>query len=294
MQLFQLEALWPKLTMKKCNRCQVVLSVDARFCSNCGAPQPDLEATQRSSVPSIDLDLEIEPQLTEKFFLALKDRIEREHRPEQFTAYSERMYPSGFRDVIARRFAQSADRLRNMESLGMLETSQLNWFVEDLFEELLDFYIIRYCKDLNEVDLSEAILKYQNVPISEINLFQVVKDFLQFDHEPEKIYTDLLQMPLAKLKNASQAFLFPPRDEKILLVSDQSLLSNGKEGFAITARGLYWKAPFQKSQIALFTNLVDMRRKEDWIEINGHFFNAGLSLNVKMLRLLGRLKMWHR
>jgi hypothetical protein len=253
-----------------------------------------LEATQRSSVPSIDLDLEIEPQLTEKFFLALKDRIEREHRPEQFTAYSERMYPSGFRDVIARRFAQSADRLRNMESLGMLETSQLNWFVEDLFEELLDFYIIRYCKDLNEVELPEAILKYQNIPLSEINLFQVVKDFLQFDHEPEKIYTDLLQMPLAKLKNASQAFLFPPRDEKILLVSDQSLLSNGKEGFAITARGLYWKAPFQKSQIALFTNLVDMRRKEDWIEINGHFFNAGLSLNVKMLRLLGRLKMWHR
>jgi len=293
-QLFQLEALWPKLTMKKCIRCQVVLSVDARFCSNCGAPQPDLEATQRSSVPSIDLDLEIEPQLTEKFFLALKDRIEREHRPEQFTAYSERMYPSGFRDVIARRFAQSADRLRNMESLGMLETSQLNWFVEDLFEELLDFYIIRYCKDLNEVELPEAILKYQNIPLSEINLFQVVKDFLQFDHEPEKIYTDLLQMPLAKLKNASQAFLFPPRDEKILLVSDQSLLSNGKEGFAITARGLYWKAPFQKSQIALFTNLVDMRRKEDWIEINGHFFNAGLSLNVKMLRLLGRLKMWYR
>lgn len=280
--------------MKKCIRCQVVLSVDARFCSNCGAPQPDLEATQRSSVPSIDLGLEIEPQLTEKFFLALKDRIEREHRPEQFTAYSERMYPSGFRDVIARRFAQSADRLRNMESLGMLETSQLNWFVEDLFEELLDFYIIRYCKDLNEVELPEAILKYQNVPLSEINLFQVVKDFLQFDHEPEKIYTDLLQMPLAKLKNASQAFLFPPRDEKILLVSDQSLLSNGKEGFAITARGLYWKAPFQKSQIALFTNLVDMRRKEDWIEINGHFFNAGTSLNVKMLRLLGRLKMWHR
>lgn len=280
--------------MKKCIRCQVVLSVDARFCSNCGAPQPDLEATQRSSVPSIDLDLEIEPQLTEKFFLALKDRIECEHRPEQFTAYSERMYPSGFRDVIARRFAQSADRLRNMESLGMLETSQLNWFVEDLFEELLDFYIIRYCKDLNEVELPEAILKYQNVPLSEINLFQVVKDFLQFDHEPEKIYTDLLQMPLAKLKNASQAFLFPPRDEKILLVSDQSLLSNGKEGFAITARGLYWKAPFQKSQIALFTNLVDMRRKEDWIEINGHFFNAGMSLNVKMLRLLGRLKMWHR
>lgn len=280
--------------MKKCIRCQVVLSVDARFCSNCGAPQPDLEATQRSSVPNIDLDLEIEPQLTEKFFLALKDRIEREHRPEQFTAYSERMYPSGFRDVIARRFAQSADRLRNMESLGMLETSQLNWYVEDLFEELLDFYIIRYCKDLNEVELPEAILKYQNIPLSEINLFQVVKDFLQFDHEPEKIYTDLLQMPLAKLKNASQAFLFPPRDEKILLVSDQSLLSNGKEGFAITARGLYWKAPFQKSQIALFTNLVDMRRKGDWIEINGHFFNAGLSLNVKMLRLLGRLKMWHR
>lgn len=280
--------------MKKCIRCQVVLSVDARFCSNCGAPQPDLEATQRSSVPSIDLDLEIEPQLTEKFFLALKDRIEREHRPEQFTAYSERMYPSGFRDVIARRFAQSADRLRNMESLGMLETSQLNWFVEDLFEELLDFYIIRYCKDLNEVELPEAILKYQNIPLSEINLFQVVKAFLQFDHEPEKIYTDLLQMPLAKLKNASQAFLFPPRDEKILLVSDQSLLGNGKEGFAITARGLYWKAPFQKPQIALFTNLVDMRRKGDWIEINGHFFNAGLSLNVKMLRLLGRLKMWHR
>lgn len=283
-----------KLTMKKCIRCQMVLSDDARFCSNCGAPQPDWTASQRSTVPSIDLDSEIEPQLSEKFFLALKDRIDREHRPDQYTAYSERMYPSGFRDVIARRFTQAADRLRSQQALGMLDTAQLNWFVEDLFEELLDFYIIRYCKDLNEVELPEAILKYQNVPMSEINLFQVVKDFLQFDREPEKIYTDLLQMPIPKLKNASQAFLFPPRDEKILLVADQSLLGNGKEGFAITARGMYWKAPFQKSQIVLFSNLIDLRRKEDWIEINGHFFNAGLTLNVKMLRLLGRLKLWHR
>lgn len=283
-----------KLTMKKCIRCQIALSDDARFCSNCGAPQPDWNATQRSATPRIDLDQEIEPQLSEQFFLALKDRIEREHRPDQYTAYSERMYPSGFRDVIARRFAQAAQRLHNQHELGMLETAQLNWFVEDLFEELLDFYIIRYCKDLNEVELPEAILKYQNVPLSEINLFQVAKDFLQFDKEPEKIYTDLLQMPIHKLKNASQSFLFPPRDEKILLVADQSLLGNGKEGFALTARGLYWKAPFQKSQIALFSNLVDLRRKEDWIEINGHFFNAGLSLNVKLLRLLGRLKLWHR
>lgn len=280
--------------MKKCIRCQVALSIDARFCSNCGAPQPDWNAANSSTTPSIDLDQELEPQLAEKFFLALKDRVEREHRPEQFTAYSERMYPSGFRDVIARRFAQAAARLRNMESVGMLETTQLNWFVEDLFEELLDFYIIRYCKDLNEVELPEAILKYQNVPLSEINLFQVVQDFLQFNLEPEKIYTDLLQMPISKLKNASQAFLFPPRDEKILLVADQSLLGTGKEGFGITARGLYWKAPFQKSQIVLFSNLIDLRRKEDWIEINGHFFNAGTSLNVKMLRLLGRLKLWHR
>jgi hypothetical protein len=260
---------------------------------NCGAPQPDWGTADQAD-PLLDFNQELASQLTELFFMALKQRVDREHQPDKLTDYAERLYGSGFRDIVARRFALQADRFQQLQELGMVSSSAINQQIEDLFDELLDYFIIRYCKDITEIALPEAILKYQQTIREEANLFQVMVDYLDFSTEKERVYTDLLKIPMDKLKNASQSYLFPARDEKIILLADQSLLGNGKEGFALTDRSLYWRAPFQKPRIVAFANLAEFRRTEDWITINGFFFNAGLSLNLKMLRLLGKLKQWFR
>jgi hypothetical protein len=281
--------------MKKCFRCQTPLPTDARFCFHCGAPQPEWNESKVRTAAVIDLEEDIEAQLSEKFFIALKLRVEREHLAERLPEYSERLYQSGFRDIIGRRFAQAADRLQQMSMLGMDQARDINNYVEELYEELLDFFVIRYCKDLNEVELPDAILKYQSVPFSEVNLFEVIRDYLNLGvDKPANFYTDLLQMPLPRLKNASQAYLFPSHGEKIILVADLSLLATGKEGFGLTERGLYWKAVLQKPQVVMYSYLSECRRNADWIEINGHFFDAGKPLNLRLLRLLGRLRLWCR
>lgn len=279
--------------MKRCFRCQTLLPDDARFCINCGAPQPEW-GTAAAADPLLDFSQELVPQLTELYFMALKQRVDREHQPEKLTDYAERLYGSGFRDIIARRFAIQAERFQQLQELGMLSVAAVNLQIEDLFDELLDFFIIRYCKDLTEIAYPEAILRYQQTTREEANLYQVMLDYLDFANEKERVFTDLLKIPLDKLKNASQSYLFPARDEKIILLVDQSLLGNGKEGFALTDRSLYWRAPFQKPRIVAFANLNSFHRTEDWITINGFFFNAGLSLNLKLLRLLGKLKQWFR
>lgn len=224
--------------------------------------------------------------------MALRQRVTREHQPDKINLYLERLYESGFREVIGRRFELFANQLEQQQSLGLLQLATLNHQLEALFLELLDYFIIYFCADLNEVVLPKAILKYQQAELSRVDLFQMILDYLDFAQEKEKVYTDLLKIPPDRLKTAGQSFLFPARDEKIFLFADQSLLGTGKEGFALTDRALYWKAPLQKARYVAYANLLSCERQDSWITINTYFFNAGFSLNLKMLRLLDKLRFW--
>lgn len=275
--------------MKRCPRCNTPLPEEARFCWQCGAVQP-VVSDAASEPMRVELGGNLEQQLFELFFAALKGRIEREHHPDQLSLYSERLYASGFRDTVGRRTEQLAELIREMAANGEATPREVNFLIDDLFEDLLDFFIIRFCKDLNEEEYPEAILKYQYASLDTVNLLQLVLDYLQFDRESEEVYTDFLAMPVEKLKNVSKNFLFPAKDEKILLISDHSLLGSGKEGFALTDRALYWKAPLQKARFVAYPQIRDYRRTEDWITINGFFFNVTPAINLRMLRLLSRLQ----
>ena len=103
--------------------------------------------------------------------------------------------------------------------------------------------------------------------------------------------TALFGVPIDKLKNAGKFFLFPERDERILLICDQSLLGSCKEGFALTERGLYWKAQLQTARKVAYTALESVRREKDWLLINGDFFHANPSLDLKMMKLLKKLQL---
>ena len=60
----------------------------------------------------------------------------------------------------------------------------------------------------------------------------------------------------------------------------------------MTNECIYWKMPFEKAQRVYFKNLEEIKRQEDWITINGIFFNANKSLNLKIMRLLKKLRDW--
>ncbi|MCB0567869.1 MAG: zinc ribbon domain-containing protein, partial [Phaeodactylibacter sp.] len=101
----------------KCKKCQTVLPSGARFCFNCGARQPHepKREPKQPSKPLVDLGGDIERQLVELFFQALRRRVEEEHQPEQFQRYSERLYESGFRDTVSRKAAHLGEALRSLD-----------------------------------------------------------------------------------------------------------------------------------------------------------------------------------
>ena len=88
------------------------------------------------------------------------------------------------------------------------------------------------------------------------------------------------------LKTASQSFLFPDKKETILLICDQSILGTCREGFALTEKGLYWKAHRAPAAKVHYDSLQTIKREKDWMKINGHFFNVNPRFNIKMARFL--------
>ncbi|MCB0592873.1 MAG: zinc ribbon domain-containing protein [Lewinellaceae bacterium] len=278
----------------KCPNCKTILPSGARFCFNCGAPQPPEPRQEQKPPPKpmVDLDGDVERELVELFFQALRRRVEQEHRAEQFQAYSERLYESGFRDTAYRKAAHLAEELRALKKEGKADPRAINRRIVRSFEEQLDYFIIHHCQDINDIPLPETILRWQGVTPPEAGLFQMALDYLDFGNEPdEAVYVDFLKMPIDKLKNAGKFFLFPERDERILLICDQSLLGSCKEGFALTERGLYWKAQLQTARKVAYTALESVRREKDWLLINGDFFHANPSLDLKMMKLLKKLQL---
>jgi hypothetical protein len=97
---------------------------------------------------------------------------------------------------------------------------------------------------------------------------------------------------LKKNKNACTSFLTADRKEKLLFICDLSLKGSCKEGFAMTDRAMYWRAPFDRPRAILYRDLRELRKDRDWLTINGHFFTANPTLNLKLYKLLKKLKSW--
>ncbi|MEZ5043547.1 MAG: zinc ribbon domain-containing protein [Saprospiraceae bacterium] len=273
--------------MKKCQACGTELPLEAKFCYHCGSPQADpIWHEQVSFAPGEDLTQKIINQ----FFPALQERIVSEMNTNDYARYAERIYESGFRDLLHRRAAVMAEKIEQSHTEGLTDQQAIGYWMQKFNSELLDYFLIRHCQDLNPLPLPEAILRYQGASWPSLNLFQMVLDYLDFAREDEAVYTDFLIMPIEKLKNASKSFLFPGKKEKILLVCDQSLFGSCKEGFALTENALYWKAHLEKAQQVAFSDLREVKRHKEWITINGFFFNVNPTLNFKMLMLMKKIK----
>ena len=226
------------------------------------------------------------------FFRSLRSRVAEEHDINRYSDFVERFYRSRFKEVYEVRAEQIADDvLTRWERFGTEGLPEIDRRLENAFDGLMDYFIIQFCPDLHGFVLPETILKYEHgVQNGKTDLWQMIRDFLDFDREDETIYLDFVTMPEEYLSNACKHFLFAGRREKVFFICDLSLKGNCKEGFAMTDKGMYWRAPFDKPRQAQYADLADIKRNREWLTINGNFFTANPALNLKMYKLLKKMR----
>jgi len=250
--------------MENCVHCHKPLPEGARFCPNCGAEAGVRETTQPGP-----------REIADRFFAVLQEMIREEQDERTYSDYLKRFRDSEFAQILDARIEQLAQQPGDLEAE---------------LEDLCDYFVVRYCRDLHVNPIPETILRYQQADLSQTDQFRMIMDYLQFSPETDSVHTNLLEMPVDLLRNAGKAFLFPPKDERIFFICDLSLLGSCKEGFAMTENALYWKAPFEKARKAVYSNLGLIVREREWIRINGFFFNARPDLNIRLLKLLRKLR----
>ncbi|MEZ4984828.1 MAG: hypothetical protein R2795_07295 [Saprospiraceae bacterium] len=80
------------------------------------------------------------------------ERVMGEQNPALTTTYQERLYTTGFREVVQRRIARWASQ---PAPTNAFQTDQRSHELKHLTDELLDYFFILHCQDLNTVVLPE-------------------------------------------------------------------------------------------------------------------------------------------
>lgn len=296
--------------VKPCPHCDTKNPSNAKFCYACGQSMktPSKEKPEEKETltekpkevayqPIYPIDFQgditkVTEQVKTNFFLALKKRVQTQSSAKKYSEYLETFYSSGFNYFFDSRIQQLTHIIMPLKDMISERTTiKIDQLLDEAYETLLDRFTIEHTKHLNKIQLSNAVLRYQFVNKNEIDMEQIVFDYLDLDQEKtEKIYTNFMNMPVAKIRNASQNFLFPARDEPILVIGDQTVFGSCREGFAFTTQALYWKAHFNKAQKAYYHELYEVRVEEDWVSINDQYFHVNASLNFKISKLLKKLK----
>lgn len=278
---------------KTCPLCQSENPLAAVFCHECGFHFSAAGQGQVPYTPRYALDFvpeRIGAQLKALFFRLLLQRVQEEHNVQKHSQYVQRFYDSRFATIFEARTAQLAQEvMTRWERYGQAGLPGIDQFLEDAFEGLLDYFIIEFCPDLNEVWLPSAMLRYERVSAQGLDVGRMVFDFLDFEREPEVCYTNFIAMPEELMVNACKRFLFAEKSERLFFICDLSLRSNCREGFAMTDRALYWRAPLGRAHRVVYEDIRELRFEREWLLINGHFFTANPSLNLKLYKLLRKL-----
>ncbi|MBR9919337.1 MAG: zinc ribbon domain-containing protein [Bacteroidetes bacterium] len=265
-----------------CSTCGTINPKDAQSCMHCGTTF--VESPPVADVFEPPSTEEIEQMLADAFMRELERNVVDQQDRRLVDQYFQRFHESSFRNDLEKRLEQMAEPLAR-DSVSELPP-------ETIFDigDLVDFFLIQHCSDLNVVYLPEKMLKYSGIDGNQTDLYRMALDYLAFDHEDVRIYTDFLAMPERTLKQASRSFLFADRNEKLWFICDQTMIGSGKAGFAMTNHSLFWKAPMEPPHVFRYGHSLTVEFEENWINLNGAFFDAGKSLNVRMSKLLRRLQ----
>ncbi len=275
-----------------CPSCGSENDLSAHGCSNCGFRfSAGKEETKVDANDIFDTSQMqgLQQEVADIFSLHFENRLKEEHHPNLHGTYIDRFFKSEFRTSADYRIKQLTEVIPGLMGEKKDVEKEKREILYAAFEELIDYFTVRFCADLNETFFPEAILKYAGLEKSQTNLGQMVLDYLDFENEDESVYLDFVAMPAKKLKNAADSYLFPKKGETLFFICDLSLLGTSKDGFAMTNECIYWKTPLERKQQVFYKKLKEVKREEDWITINGIFFSANKSLNLKLIRLLKKL-----
>lgn len=284
---------------KACPVCAHQGPLTSVFCHHCGfhfeGKRHQCETAHYSPRFAINFNTSggVTDQVKALFFSQLRKRVEEEHDPRKYADYVERFYQSGFREIYELRARQIAEDISQYWlQFGSEGLAEIDKRLDSAFEGLLDYLIIQFCTDLNGVMLPAAILNYEKINQEKTDIWKMIRDFMDFEFEDEIFYFDFIGMRSDLLANACKSFLCADAKERVYFICDLSLRGSCKEGFAMTSKAIYWKSVLDKPRKVAYSELKDVRVEKEWITINGHFFNANRSLNLKMCKLLKKLKGW--
>ncbi len=225
------------------------------------------------------------------FFNALHQRVQDEHNHRQYSDFVELFYQKKFLETLTQRYDALIDEFLIIEKKMPLPELPKQKLLTNTIENLIDYFIYNYCRGLDDVYPAPVILRYADALPNQIKNAMFFYDFLQLQDENILLYKDFIAMPQEKLRNTFQSYLFTERDELVYFICDLSLTGSGKEGFAISNKRMYWRMPLGKSHSVSFDNLQTIRHEKEWLEINGLFFNINHGLNMKMLRMMKKIKL---
>lgn len=307
---------------KICIKCHQSLPVDAKFCMNCGTPvskeglicpkcsKPNPAGTKscyhcgtllaKPETLSLDYsrqyDLKgdtdnINSDLKGLFFKSLRTFVETIFENDRYSDYVELFYASEMQKKFETKSKVISETVYKCNAAGTTDAFiKADQLVNGFLKNMTAYHIIVNGKEINPCILPESMLWYQQSTKKDLQLREMINDFLDWEHERLKIFTDFIKMPAEKLKNAAQSFLFAEKQEIVYFICDQSLFGNAKEGFAMTNFGLYWKAELHKASGVKYHELKKINRKDGHLIINDHFFNVNPAINIKMHLLLLQLQ----
>lgn len=281
------------IPLTECPSCQKKNPADVPFCYGCAHPMQIMELSMPTyqSVKSryqFDNITGLEDQIKSLFFEELK-RLANTIAPKRIDDYLMSFYTKGFAQTVDLRAKQLAESSAEMSQKN-IPVLKLEKDLEMAVNSLALYHILYNCKDINPFPIPEKILRYEKIHRGSVDLRQMIMDYLNFETEKERVFTDFVSMPTETMQNAAKNFLYPAKGEFIYFISDQTVSANGKEGFGMTEFAIYWKAPLDKPQKIYYHHLARLETHKDWIKINTRFFNVSPSLNIKMLLLLEKLK----
>lgn len=273
-------------------------TIDFEIIDNRNQPETKVEKTEKieitektNAIPTNNIDFTAYKAL---FFSTLQLRVQDEHDAKQYSEFVEIFYRKKFQETITQRYNLLLEDFAEIERKMPLPEKPKERLLMHTIENLVDYFIYTYCKELNDIFPLPLILRYADAKPEQTKNSSFFNDFLQLQDENLLVYKDFIAMSQEKLKNAFQSYLFTEREELVYFICDLSITGSGKEGFAISNKRMYWRMPLGKSHSVSFDNIQHIKHEKEWLEINGLFFNVNKSLNMKMLRMFKKIKLIYK
>ncbi len=193
--------------VKPCPHCDIKNPSNAKFCHACGQSMDTESAKKKTSkkkektkaaaeeerfvatypiVFHADID-KITEQIKTHFFKALKSRVKEQSSESKYSEYLELFYNSGFNYFFDGRINQLTHIILPLKSVDSDRAAiKIDQLLDEGFEMLLDRFTIEHTKHLNEIQLSNAVLRYQFAKKEEVENDQMIFDYLDLQEEKTK------------------------------------------------------------------------------------------------------------